>query len=79
MEVILLEAVICCFKWVIATDLNFRKCVFLVEEVRDAAIRFQMGLSFDRSGLKSGSAVEIRYLRTTQRFQDRVLKQFHNK
>jgi hypothetical protein len=66
------------FKWVIATDLNFRKRALLAQEVRDAIIPFQMGLSFDRHVLKSGSEVETRYFGTAQRFQDRVLKQFHN-
>jgi hypothetical protein len=52
--------------------------VLLAKEVRDALIRFQMGLSFDRHVLKSGSSVETRCLGTVQRFQDRVLKQFLN-
>jgi hypothetical protein len=68
------QAVVCCFKWAIGTDLNFRRHVLLAEEVREALIRFQIRLPVDRHGLKSGSAVETRYLGTAQKFQDRVLK-----
>jgi hypothetical protein len=68
------HAKIYCFKCVIVTDLNFSKRALLAEEVRDAVIRFQMGLSCDRHWLKSGSAVETKHLRTAQRFQERILK-----
>jgi hypothetical protein len=57
-----------------ATDLNFRRRALLGEEVWDAVIRFQTGLSFDSHGLKYGSAVETIYVETAWRFQDRVLK-----
>jgi hypothetical protein len=52
--------------------------VLLAEEVRDAVIRFQIGASLDRHGLKSGSAVEMKYLETAQRLQEGVLKKCYD-
>jgi hypothetical protein len=48
------------------------------EEVRDAVIRFQIGASFDPHVLKSGSAVEMKYLETAPRYQEGVLKKCHD-
>jgi hypothetical protein len=45
---------------------------------RDAVIRFQIGASFDRHVLKSGSEVEMKYLETAQRLQEGVLKKCHD-
>jgi hypothetical protein len=68
----------CCFKCVIAVDLNLRRRALLAEEVRDAIIRFHIAASFDRHGLKSGSAMEMKYLETAQRLQEGVLKKCHD-
>jgi hypothetical protein len=56
-----------------------RRRALLAEEVQYAVIRFQIGASFDRHGLKSGSAVDMKYLETVQRLQEEGLKKCHVK
>jgi hypothetical protein len=58
--------------------LDLKKRAPPAEEVRDAVICFQIGASVDRRGLKSGLAVEMKYLETAQRLQKGVLKKCHD-